>query len=182
MELGVFPCIGWFSDELSNEEILKKFLKTRPSNRWLMLGFHVPQSSNQLWTAWHCCERRNLRDSKLARSIDAEFIRYLAGTHHVSEAFSRAGLGDGVGKGWLVYLPESEDFLDNSATPKSNYQQMFENEYPQIIENLEIKTIMENPELSISHAVKLGLDEENLNLQNLENSLIAFILSSEFNS
>ncbi len=182
MELGIFPCIGWSSSQLSNEEILKQFLKIRPSSRWLMLGFHVALSNNQLWTAWHCCERRHLRDNKLARSIDAEFIRYLAGTHHVSEAFSKAGLGDGDSKGWLVYLPESQDFLDNSATPQSNYLQIFENEYHQIIEDLNIEILADKPKLDISYAIKLGLEEENLNLKNLEDSFIAFILSSEFNS
>ena len=41
----------------------------------------------------------------VARSIDAEFLRYLAGTHHISEAFSRAGVQEGQDNGWVVCLP-----------------------------------------------------------------------------
>ncbi len=44
--------------------------------------------------------------SQLARGRDAEFLRYLAGTHHISEAFSRAGIQDGVTAGWILYLPK----------------------------------------------------------------------------
>ena len=182
MELGEFPCIGWSSSQSKNEEIIKQFLKIRPSNRWLMLGFHVALSNNQLWTAWHCCERRHLRETKLARSIDAEFIRYLAGTHHVSEAFSKAGLADGESKGWLVYLPESGGFIDQSVTPLPNFHQAFDNGSNQIIQDLNLEKLDDSPKLNVDYAIKLGLDRENLNEENLEDSLTAFILSSEFNS
>ena len=43
----------------------------------------------------------------VARSIDAEFLRYLAGTHHISEAFARAGLQEGQDHGWVICLPSA---------------------------------------------------------------------------
>ena len=182
MELGLFPCVGWVSRELSNEKIVEKFLKIRPSNRWVMLGFHVALSDNQLWTAWHCCERRHLRGNKLARSVDAEFMRYLAGTHHVSEAFSKAGLGNEDSKGWLVYLPEGDKLTDHSVNPQSDFRELFDSQYNEILDMLNLEKIDVSPKLNISNAIKLGLDENNLNLENLEDSLVAFIISSEFNS
>ena len=182
MELGLFPCIGWDSRELSNQEILEKFLIVRPSNRWLMLGYHVALSNNQLWTAWHFCERRHQRKTKLARSIDAEFMRYLAGTHHVSEAFSKAGLGNENSKGWLVYLPEGEELMDKSVNPQSDFRDLFDSQYNEIIKTLNLEILDDTPKLNLDNAIKLGLDGENLNLENLEDSLIAFIISSEFNS
>ncbi|MGB2070024.1 MAG: hypothetical protein ACPHVR_00135, partial [Poseidonia sp.] len=79
------------SGEAPNEAI-DRFLKYRPSERWVLLGGHAAQSMDQLWTAWVQAARNDLRDGMVARSIDAEFLRYLAGTHHISEAFTRAGL------------------------------------------------------------------------------------------
>jgi tRNA threonylcarbamoyladenosine modification (KEOPS) complex Cgi121 subunit len=182
MELGRFPCIKWIKDISSNTSVLQKFLKIRPSGRWLMLGDHAAQSNRQLWTAWHCSERRFKRNKSLARNVDAEFIRYLAGTHHVSDAFQRAGLSDDANNGWLVYLPECDDFSDGMAFPKTSYSEIFENESLELLELLNLELSEELPSLSISNANILGLESDNIDIEDLENSLIGFILSSEFNS
>ena len=44
----------------------------------------------------------------VARSVDAEFLRYLAGTHHISEAFTRAGWTDAQEHAWVAYIPVAE--------------------------------------------------------------------------
>lgn len=99
-----FPCFRVNLGNRSHAETLRLFLQHRQNERWVLLGSHAVQSDLQLWTAWIQTTRNELRQSMVARSRDAEFLRYLAGTHHVSEAFSRAGLQEGQTSAWLVYL------------------------------------------------------------------------------
>lgn len=87
---------------------VERFLKHRPDARWVLIGHHAVQSHVQLWTAWLQAARNELRSAMVARSIDAEFLRYLAGTHHISEAFARAGVGLEDNRAWVVWLPYSE--------------------------------------------------------------------------
>ena len=101
----------------------------RPSARWVLLGGHAVMGDEQLWTAWIQASRNELRGRMVARSIDAEFLRYLAGTHHISEAFSRAGLQEGQTTAWVVYLPEAEG-LENDLghlQPVAKDMQPFQN-------------------------------------------------------
>tara|TARA_B100000767_G_scaffold215157_1_gene202639 strand:- start:1842 stop:2396 length:555 start_codon:yes stop_codon:yes gene_type:complete len=184
MELGSFPCMAWSKTESSSEEIVKQFLDIRPSQRWLMLGSHAAHSDAQLWTAWHCCERRFLRKNPLARTIDAEFIRFIAGTHHVSEAFQRAGVANEDTNGWLIYLPERQldESLEDTILPSSDHSKFFESTCLKILESLDLVAKKESPELDLDNAVKLGMDVNKLQIENFEDSLIGFILSSEFNS
>ena len=109
MELPPFPCVPVHLDETEHPGgVIAAFLKERPSSRWVLLGTHAVQTHMQLWTAWVKTTRNELRGSCVARSIDAEFMRYLAGTHHVSEAFARAGYQEGSGDAWILHLPQAE--------------------------------------------------------------------------
>ena len=105
----------------------------RPSSRAaigaVLLGGHAVMGDEQLWTAWIQASRNELRGRMVARSIDAEFLRYLAGTHHISEAFSRAGLQEGQTTAWVVYLPEAEGLETTLATssPWPRKMQPFQN-------------------------------------------------------
>ena len=182
MEWGTFPCVSWVDESSSKDSTLEKFLKIRPSDRWLLLGFHAAQSNDQLWTAWHCSQRRFQRNNSLARSIDAEFIRYLAGTHHVSEAFQRAGVSSDESAGWMVYLPECDDFTDGYLTPKKDYFEYFDKNSLQLAESLELDLSKKSLSLDLKNANKLGLEGKDIQLDELENALIGFILSSEFHS
>ena len=95
MSFPPFPIAGVQLDGTEPSRAIDGFLKQRADERWVLLGGHAAQSMDQLWTAWIQATRNELREAMVARSIDAEFLRYLAGTHHISEAFARAGLRDG---------------------------------------------------------------------------------------
>ena len=182
MELGKFPCIAWKITNKSKDSLLDYFLKIRPSEHWLLLGFHAAQSDSQLWTSWHCSQRRFQRNNSLARSMDAEFIRYLAGTHHVSEAFQRAGLGSDDEQGWLVYLPACEEFSDGIVKPENDYLKNFDHKSTELFNLLDLEALDDIPKLNLKNAQKLGFQSEETKLEDLENALIGFVLSSEFHS
>ena len=44
----------------------------------------------------------------IANSVDAEFIRLIAGTHQVKIAFNNAGIRKGDESSWIIRLPESD--------------------------------------------------------------------------
>ena len=184
MEMGSFPCLAWSKSESSQDEVLKEFLQIRPSQRWLMIGHHAAQCDSQLWTAWHCSVRRFLRNSQLARTIDAEFIRFIAGTHHISEAFQRAGVSDSDLHGWLIYLPEinPEESSDGIISPSDEHKKFFETESYKILESLNLIVSNISPVLDLENAIKLGMNTDDLVIENFEDALIGFILSSEFNT
>jgi len=149
-----------------------------------MIGPHAAHCDSQLWTAWHCSERRFLRNNQLARTIDAEFIRFIAGTHHISEAFQRAGVSDNDSRGWLIYLPETEqnNSMNKEILPKKNHSEFFESTCLDILASLNLRATNASPELDLDNGGKLGMDVDDLEIENFEDALIGFILSSEFNT
>jgi hypothetical protein len=58
--------------------------------------------------------------------LDAEFLRVLAGTHNVSEAFKRAGLANGTTTGWLLHIPDQSSTID-SETVQHDARQLLAN-------------------------------------------------------
>ena len=108
MSTPMFPIVKANIGEMSPKKAIQRFLEHRLNERWVLLGEHAAQSYDQLWTAWIQATRNELRGRMVARSIDAEFLRYLAGTHHISEAFSRAGLQTGQSSAWVLFLPPAE--------------------------------------------------------------------------
>ena len=64
------------------ENLIQEFLKIRPNQNWLLLADYAAQSQQQLWTAWLLSQQAFLQNRALARSIDAEFLRYIA--HYTS--------------------------------------------------------------------------------------------------
>jgi len=112
-----FPCIlvEFESPVDSIAEFLTVWNSERPSTDYVLVSKNAIQSNEQSWTAWLKMKRNSDRGDMLARSKDVEFIRLLAGTHHIDQAFKRAGLAQGDQSAWLVYLPEGIDELDNET-------------------------------------------------------------------
>ena len=108
MEMPEFPL---FAIELTDKsgDLVSKFLSIRPSERWVLVSKDAIFSQQQLWTAWLFSERNFHRENNLARTIDAEFLRYIAGTHHVSEAVRRVGYSDENDSASIVFLPASKE-------------------------------------------------------------------------
>ena len=92
-----FPCWAWNSDDpIDLKQFVHSFQESQPSDRWVFCGDEVAQTPRQLWTAAVVSSRNIERSTAQARTLDAEFLRVLSGTHNVSEAFKRAGLAQGA--------------------------------------------------------------------------------------
>ena len=106
-----FPCWGLsMSSPVEDVSTLAQtLLEWRENDRWLLLGRHAAISEKQLWTAWAGVGGRKSHDTMRSHSLDAEFIRLIAGTHQIRIGFQRAGLSDGDQTAWLIHLPEFSD-------------------------------------------------------------------------
>ena len=178
MEMPEFPC---FRVDVSNsvENLIQEFLKIRPNQNWLLLADYAAQSQQQLWTAWLLSQRAFLQNRALARSIDAEFLRYLAGTHHVSEAFRKVGIQDYHKTAWVINLPnyqKSADELIPDLDAEENLQSI-----GSLCQKLSMSIIDGKPELTIDGLKKLGIEIDEIN-ENTEDILVGLTISTELNS
>ena len=177
----LFPVVN--ADIKADEaaEAIEKFLKKRPDGRWVLLGNHAVQSTEQLWAAWTKAARNELRGTMVARSIDAEFIRYLAGTHHISEAFARAGLQNGQTSAWIVCLPEAGEVQAESghAQPQPVFPANFENRAEAFLSSLGWGLSENAMCYSIEGAKQLGIDVESWVSDRRFESLVAHVLMAD---
>ena len=178
MEMPEFPC---FRVDVSNsvENLIEEFLKIRPNQNWLLLADYAAQSQQQLWTAWLLSQRAFLQNRALARSIDAEFLRYLAGTHHVSEAFRKVGIQDHHKTAWVINLPnyqKSVDELIPDLDAEENFQFI-----GSLCQKLSMSIIDGKPKLTIDGLKKLGIEIDKIN-ENTEDILVGLTISTELNS
>ena len=181
MGFPAFPCQGIRVGDGSPQSHVEAFLKKRPSSRWVLLGNHAVMSDEQLWTAWIQAARNDLRNRMVARSIDAEFIRYLAGTHHISEAFSRAGLQASQSTAWVVCLPEAQG-LENDlghVQPVAEELQDFRASLDVLVEALGWSFETMHMRYSIEAAKQLGVDAEGWDETRGHESIIAHILMAD---
>ena len=177
-----FPCIAVGLEESDHPDgVVASFLKQRPSERWILLGFHAVQSLSQLWTAWVKTTRNELRGSCVARSIDAEFMRYLAGTHHISEAFTRSGYVDGSQAAWIVYLPIAESSANSLGHihPIVPKQSPLPSECFTLLSDLNMTASGINMSVSIEGSRTLGIDIPNDASHLLEEALVAHVLMAD---
>lgn len=178
MEMPEFPC---FKVDVSNsvENLIQEFLKIRPNQNWLLLADYAAQSQQQLWTAWLLSQRAFLQNRALARSIDAEFLRYIAGTHHVSEAFRKVGIQDNHKTAWVIILPnhlKSADELIPDLDAEENLQSI-----GSLCQKLSMSIVDGKPELTIDGLKKLGIDIDEIN-ENTGDILVGLTISTELNS
>lgn len=178
MEMPPFPC---FMVDISTrqDDLIGDFLAERPSQNWLMLADYAALTDHQLWTAWLLSQRAFTKGKALARSIDAEFLRYIAGTHHVSEAFKKVGIQKSHDKAWIVYLPEYEE-KDGELYPLIDLVQSKEI-FVEIAENLGIQQIESRPEITLDGLDRLGIPITKLD-EITEDIIIGFVISSDLNS
>jgi len=180
-----FPCFAWRSEQpVAAKRLLQTFLELRPNSHWVMVGDGCVQSDLQLWTAWMCASRRWIRTTSLARSLDAEFLRYLSGTHHVSEAFKRAGVRDGDVAGFVVFLPDAIATDETQADCQAvEYDlESVELQVNSMFSRLELEANPNEFILSKTGAIRLGMKFESEQEVLTESALLGHILSSEFTS
>ncbi len=176
-----FPIVNVDIGVLSPKKAIQHFLEHRPNERWVLLGDHAAQSMDQLWTAWIQATRNELRGCMVARGIDAEFLRYLAGTHHISEAFARAGLQTGQTSAWILCLPKAEG-ADNDlghVQPIAKDSGMVRDRIEGVVEVLGWSISNTSVSFSIEGASVLGIDLDGWEEERQIESLVAHVLMAD---
>ena len=170
-----FPCWSWESPEpLDLKSFVQSFQKIVPDQRWVFCRSDVAQTPRQLWTAATVSNRNTERGTAQARTLDAEFLRVLAGTHNVSEAFKRAGLPNGAMAGWLLHIPDQSALVDLQTTGEKAEQ---------LLKNLGLSETSSVLEVNVNGAKNLGIAlDENVDLSRIEASLIGHILLADVSS
>lgn len=160
------------------------FLNLRQDDSWLLLTGSVVASDRHLWAAWISLVRRIKNDSMRSKGQDGEFLRLIAGTHHISQGFRRAGLFDGDEGGWLIHLPKNDG---DGSLPKLDYEKLSK-DARSLAENLDCQFLEgERPLPNRTGLIRLGVfDEESEVYVNLEDSVledyfIAHIHTSDIN-
>jgi len=178
MEMPQFPCVKL---DISNHssDFIGEFLQQREDDNWLLMSHHAAQGQQQLWTAWLLAKRAFSNNKALARSLDAEFLRYIAGTHHVSEAFKKAGINEDDNTAWLIFLPNHIADLDEIKPSFSLDEFNFGVE--SLIEKLNLKMVEGKPEINIEGIKKMGIPLPE-SKSNLMDSIIGHIISADLNS
>ena len=178
MEMPQFPCVML---DISNHssDFIGEFLQQREDDNWLLMSHHAAQGQQQLWTAWLLAKRAFSNNKALARSLDAEFLRYIAGTHHVSEAFKKVGINEDDNTAWLIFLPNHIADLDEMKPSFSLDEFNFGVE--SLIEKLNLKMVEGKPEINIEGIKKMGIPLPESN-PNLMDSIIGHIIHADLNS
>ncbi len=181
MSTQAFPIVNVDLGGLSSKKAIQHFLEHRPSERWVLLGEHAAQSVDQLWTAWIQATRNELRGCMVARSIDAEFLRYLAGTHHISEAFARAGLQSDQSSAWVLCLPTAEGVENDlgHVQPIVQGTQAFSDHLEGFLESLGWPMTSSKVSFSIEGSQILGIDVQGWEKGRELESLIAHVLMAD---
>ena len=178
MEMPPFPCVKL---DISNQssDFIGEFIEHRDDESWLLMSHYAAQGQQQLWTAWLLAKRAFSNNKSLARTLDAEFLRYIAGTHHVSEAFKKVGIKSNDNTAWLIFLPNHIAELDE-IKPSFSLDE-FDSGVESLIQKLNIKVIEGTPEISIEGIEKMGIPLPESKL-NLIDSIIGHIISADLNS
>ena len=177
-----FPFFAWHAGTpLEGPAFTQAFLKHRPDEHWVLVGEGVAQCHAQLWTAWHSAARRQQRGTSLARSFDAEFLRYLAGTHHVSEAFKRAGVRNEDLFGCFLRLPVGEGSIETLPQPDPEQVAMIESQAADLAASLGVKLTNKGLECTTEGAERLGLLPIDTGSPTCD-ALVGHVLSAEFHS
>ena len=177
-----FPHFSWNSTSPVEAGVFTKaFLKHRPTEHWVLVGPGIAQCHMQLWTAWNSAARRQQRGTSLARSFDAEFLRYMAGTHHVSEAFKRAGVRDGDRTGCFILLPSMSQEGEMPVMPSSGEVEQFEQQALELASSMDVNIVDADLECNTEGSKRLGIQvgEDTVVTCDL---LVGHVLTSEFNS
>jgi len=171
-------CVGvdFPSDEA---DAIGRFLSVRPSTRWVLLGHHAAQFIQQLQAAWNQAVRQEVRQSMVARSIDAEFLRYLAGTHHIAEAFRRTGVKPGDGQGWIVHLDSATKSDEAHAQPTPAGKLASIAEESALIQSLGWAVNSQDITHSIEGMKRLGINTEGWSKGREEEACIAHVLMAD---
>ena len=176
-----FPAWGMkVKDEILDEnEILESFSKNKPDKNWMLLAFDAAASEKHLWTAWYSMKRNEKNSKMIAKSLDAEFIRLIAGTHQVRVAFNNAGIRNGDQSVWIIRLPERKigDEISQVFINRDSYNN-YDEEANILIEKMNGGLLSKRPAPIIEGLKRIGYNRE-ITTQSLEECFILHLVSSK---
>jgi hypothetical protein len=181
-----YPCWGLsFSSPVTDaKQIIKSFLEWRNDERWLLLGGPAAVSEKQLWTAWLGLATRHTNSNMRANSLDAEFMRLIAGTHQIRIGFQRAGLTDNDDTAWLIHLPKFSDHpIDEVAWPELDRVEL-DREADRLMCTLNAKLLPHAPiphEKSVQRLELQVEDTLSIDIDSIHRSALAHIALADYN-
>lgn len=154
----VFPAWPILSSEpiADSSEFIRGFLEVREDDSWLLLTSTAVAGERQLWVAWLALQQRSKNDTMRSVGQDGEFLRLIAGTHHISQGFRRAGLCDGDEGAWLVHLPPSKGI---DELPVLDFEAL-EQQAETLAEKCGFTLTRERPQPTAAGLVRLGVFAE----------------------
>jgi len=116
----------------------------------------------------------------IANSVDAEFIRLIAGTHQVKIAFNNAGIRKGDESSWIIRLPESDigNGIDEVYINRDSYND-HDSEASLLIEKMGGELISQRPIATLKGLMRIDYDKEVNETQSLEECFILHLVSSK---
>ena len=161
-------------------KFIEKLNELKTDNRWLLLAFDVAASERHLWTAWYSTKRNQKNGKMVANSVDAEFIRLIAGTHQVKIAFNNAGIRKGDESSWIIRLPESDigNGIDEVYINRDSYND-HDSEASLLIEKMGGELISQRPIATLKGLMRIDYDKEVNETQSLEECFILHLVSSK---
>jgi hypothetical protein len=98
-------CVAWEGAPVEDPRALAMALDAVDvSGDLVVLAADVLASERHLAAAVSMASRRWVRGRAVGRTLGAELMRCLAGSHHIGEAIKAVGLSPGATCGWLVGL------------------------------------------------------------------------------
>ena len=103
-------CVAWQGAAVEDPRALAMALDAMEvEGTFVVLADDVLASDRHLAAAVGMAHRRWERGRAVGRTLGAELMRCLAGSHHIGEAIRAVGLQAGAAKGWLVGLGAGHD-------------------------------------------------------------------------
>ena len=109
------------NEPLELKSFVQSFQKIVPSQRWVFCRSDVAQTSRQLWTATTVSNRNTERGTAQARTLDAEFLRVLAGYTQRFRSFQTSRSTEQVNI-WMVAPYSRPDNIDELKIPSIKKQ------------------------------------------------------------
>ena len=146
------------------QNIIARFNKIRPNNRWSLVCFDSIASDFHLWSTWISVVNRERNETMIANSVDVEFLRLLSGNHQISKAFEISGLSKGDRYAWIISIPKISEQLDTELghISRDSYLQL-DNISTELIDRLGAIILPKRPIPSNSGLEKIGIEMNNQN-------------------
>jgi hypothetical protein len=182
-----YPCWGLtFASPISDVRgLATTLLDWRKGEDWLLVGGHSAISDLQLWTAWMGVASRSNNDIMRSHSLDAEFIRLIAGTHQIRIGFERAGLQEGDTKAWLIHIPSFTGFSGENLIWPEFHMSELDIEAERLMRVLDAKLLTQRPTPNsdtVSRlSLELGYNEDVGDFLAIERASLAHIALADLN-